>query len=614
MVSNDSAIVTDWRATRSLVPALGDSLHPTSTGVLTIRKPQHYHDSDVLESVHGRRLATTAEIVCLASADSDDAIEALRSWTSARGIDCTVRMVGESFSEDDYTEPSETLGVTIGGDGTFLEGVREFAPRRIPLLGINTGTLSFLPRIDPDRLEETLEEVFRGRSTVYDRQQFHIEGSGLDTVGVNDVMIQPTPPERPVDRKICQLHAFVNDEYVGRYDGSGLAVSTPTGSTGLALSANGPIHHPNDNFTLQLTPLHTHTMGVRPLIFSESAEVTVVPETKVRVLVDGGRHSTVANPEDALQITGAQHRAHIVRTSYDRSFMSALAGKLGWGLRDVGTTGPAKYQRRPEAPTDFLENACTVAREAAVSAGEPLRELHGRVERIEYKSDKADIVTEADDQSDRIIATVIENEFPGHEIRSEESQQIGESDEYKWIVDPLDGTGNFAHGNPNYSVSIALVGEGRELLVGVVYAPETDELFSAIKGRGAYRNDTPIEPTDRDRLDESMLLSGYDPDGSFLQHFYRETQGVRRLGSAALNLCYVAAGSADAVWEYDTYPWDVAAGLCILDEAGGTVTDANGNPYELVLEENEEATRRPLLASNGSLHTALLDHLPDEGL
>lgn len=562
--------------------------------------------------MHGRRLATTTEILCLASQDSDSTVEALESWASSRGIDCTVRPVGASFSEDDYTEASETLGITIGGDGTFLEGVREFGPRGISLLGINTGTLAFLPRIEPDNLEAALEEVFRGRAVVYDRQQLRLDGAGIDATGVNDVMIEPTPPEDPVDRKICRLHAFIDDDYVGQYDGSGLAVATPTGSTGLSLSANGPIHHPNDNFSLQLVPLHTHTMGVRPLVFSQKSTVTVVPENTVQVQVDGGRHHAIADPESVLKITGADYRAHIVRTSFDRSFMGALAGKLGWGLRDVDTDGPTEYRRASDDSSDFLDNACTVACEAAVSAGELLRDLHGRVEHVEYKSSKSDIATEADYQSDRIIVTAIENEFPSHNVISEESGTDAPGDTYTWIVDPLDGTGNFAHGNPNYSVSIALLDEDNTLQVGVVYAPETDELFHAIRGRGAYRNGAPIEPTNRDRLDESMLLSGYDPDGGFLQQFYQETQGVRRLGSVALNLCYVAAGSADAVWEYDTYPWDVAGGLCVLSEVGGMATDQHGEPYQITLGDHD--VRTPLLASNGSLHDELLAHLPDDGL
>ena len=348
------------------------------------------------------------------------------------------------------------------------------------------------------------------------------------------------------------------------------------------------------------------------MVVSESIEVTVVPENAVQVLVDGGRHHTVVDVDEPLRITGADNPAHIVRTSYDDSFMGALASKLGWGVRDPDEAGPAGHVPDTGEPDDFLANACRVAREAAISAGEPVRELHGQVEQVEYKDDKADIVTEADHQSDRIIATVIENEFPGHGIRSEESGVREGETEYTWLVDPLDGTGNFAHGNPNYSISLALLDRDNRPLVGVVHSPETDEVFHAVDGGGAYRNETPIQPTARDRLDESMLLSGYDPNGSFLRAFYQETRGVRRLGSAALHLCYVAAGSADAVWEYDTYPWDVAAGLCILREAGGRATDADGDDYELALDDRE--ARAPLLASNGPLHDVLLEHLPSDGL
>jgi myo-inositol-1(or 4)-monophosphatase len=311
--------------------------------------------------------------------------------------------------------------------------------------------------------------------------------------------------------------------------------------------------------------------------------------------------------EDVITITGADQSAHVVRTSYDDPFMPALTDKLGWGLRGVEDDGPVERLPGGDAEPDFLTRALRVAREAARAAGEPLHELHGQVEQVEYKSNKADIVTEADYQSQRIISTVIDNEFPEHGIRSEEDLEVEGDPEYLWLVDPLDGTGNFAHGNPNYAVSIALVDAELEPLVGVVYNPETDETFHAVRGRGAYQNDNPMGPTDRDRLDESMLLSGYDPEGQFLQRFYYDTQGVRRLGSAALHLAYVAAGSADAVWEYDTHPWDVAAGLLLLREAGGRVTDDDGEEYRLRL--NAQDVRTPLLGSNASLHDSLLEHL-----
>ena len=564
--------------------------------------------------MHGRRLATMNNVVCIAADNSDGVLDNLESWTTTHGMDLTVLDVGEELADEDIPDDQEeTLGLSVGGDGTFLEGVRAFAPRQIPLMGINTGSLAFLARIQPRDLEAALTETLRGRATVYDRQQFRFEGAGLEAVGVNDLMIEATPPDDPIGRKICRLHVFVDNEYVGQYDGSGLAINTPTGSTGLALSAGGPIHYPNDNFTLQLTPLHTHMMGVRPMIVSESTDVTIVPESPVQISVDGGRYHTTAGRDEVLQVTGANNRAHIVRTSYDDTFMAALAAKLGWGIRGDGDEEPPKgYLPESDQEDDFLAKACRVAREAAISAGEPLRELHGQVEQIDFKSTKFDLVTEADHQADRIIATVIENEFPGHTIRSEESPTREGDGDYTWLIDPLDGTGNFAHGNPNYSVVISLLDGDETPVVGVVYSPETDEMFYAIEGRGAYRNDTPIEPTNRDRLDESMLLSGYDPDGAFLQAFYQETRGVRRLGSAALHLCFVAAGSADALWEYDTYPWDVAAGLCILREAGGRATGADGEEYVVSLDEGDERT--PLLASNGPLHPALLDHLAGRDL
>lgn len=562
--------------------------------------------------MHGRRLATTDNVVCVAAEYSDDALDQLESWTTTHGMNLTTREVGEGFDDADFPEEKETLGIAIGGDGTFLEGVRVFAPREIPLVGINTGTLAFLARIQPRDLEASLTEILRGRATVYDRQQFRVTGAGLDAVGVNDVMVEALPPAEPIDRKICRLHVFVDDEYVGQFDGSGLAINTPTGSTGLALSAGGPIHYPNDNFTLQVTPLHTHMMGVRPLVVSEASKITVVPENSVRVSVDGGRYHAQATEGDVLQISGANNPAHIVRTSYDDTFMDALAAKLGWGIREPNQEGPVEALPERDTTEDFLANAARVAREAAFSAGEVVRELHGQVEQVEFKESKFDLVTEADYQSDRIIATAIENEFPNHTIISEEAETRQGTDEYTWLIDPLDGTGNFAHGNPNYTIVIALLDDTDTPVVGVVYSPETDEMFSAIQGRGAYRNDTPIEPTDRERLDQSMLLSGYDPNGGFLQAYYDETRGVRRLGSAALHLCFVAAGTADALWEYDTYPWDVAAGLCILREAGGRATNTAGEVYTVSLGENGQ--RQALLASNGPLHDALLEHFPDDGL
>ncbi|WP_306059392.1 NAD(+)/NADH kinase [Natronococcus wangiae] len=564
--------------------------------------------------MQGRRLATTDEIIAIVSPESDDVVARLAAWTDERGVGLSTVDVGDDV-DDVYDENRATLGVTIGGDGTFLEGIKTFAPRNVPQLGVNTGTLSFLARVEPEDLEAALDEVIRGRATVDSRQQVAVTGPRIDATGINDVMIEHVPPENPIDRKITRLDVYAGDEYVGEFEGTGLAVSTPTGSTGVSLSANGPIHYPANNHTLQLVPLHTHQLGVRPIVVSPETELRIVTQGPASLLVDGGRAHVILEEGEEILVTGADKLAHVVRTSYDDHFFTAISRKLGWNIRGVdepprlpagasgGVVTDPSASENGEA--DVLEHALTIATEAAEAAGEPLRELHGQVESITVKSDKSDIVTEADHQANRIITTVIDNEFPEHGIVSEEHPRRKCDGGLTWVVDPLDGTGNFAHGNPNYSISIALL-EDRQPVMGVVYVPETDELFTAIEGRGARRDGEPIRTTDRDRLDESMLISGYDPDGSFLSQFYQETRGVRRLGSAALNLCYLASGSADATWEYDTYPWDVAAGLVIARAAGATITDERGEPFVFDLETDE---RTALLGSNGPLHPALLEHL-----
>ena len=558
--------------------------------------------------MHRRRLVTTEEIVAIASPDSEDVLDRLADWSDERGIECKPVAVGEDI-DPVYEQGRDTLGVTLGGDGTFLEGVRAFAPREIPLLGINTGTLAFLPRVQPADMCEALAEVLRGQAEVKTRQQLRARAEGLDAVGINDVMIQHIPPENPVDRKITRLKAFVEGDYVGEYDGTGLAIATPTGSTGISLSANGPIHSPDDNTTLELVPLHTHSIGVRPLVVGASSDIRVVSENEASLLVDGGRSHTTLEPGEAVAISGAETPMHIVRTSLDDTFYTALAAKLGWEIRE------GKVEGTPQAPTvpgeestfeDVVGRAADVASEAVRAAGEPLQEIHGRVESVEYKGDKSDVVSEADYKSEQIIAAVIENEFPEHAIRSEEDVSREGSSSYTWLLDPLDGTGNYVNGNPNYSISVALLDNG-EPVMGTVYAPEFDDLFGAIAGGKAYLNDQVVGTTDRDELAESMLVSGYDPDGTFLTHCYQTTRGIRRFGSAALHLCYLASGSADAVWEYDTYPWDIAAGIVIARAAGARITDVEGSRYDF--DDTNDDDRKELLATNGPLHDALLEHV-----
>ncbi|HET7322698.1 MAG TPA: inositol monophosphatase family protein [Halococcus sp.] len=561
--------------------------------------------------MHPRRLVTTEEVIAIVSPDTTDALSTLEDWTDDHDITLTTVDVGEGI-DGVHEGGRDTLGVTLGGDGTFLEGVRAFAPREIPLLGVNTGTLAFLPRVAPAEMEDALDEALRGQAMVKSRQQLAVQTDGLETVGINDVMIQHIPPEDPTDRKITRIKAFVDGDYVGEYDGTGLAISTPTGSTGISLSAGGPVHSPDENTTLQLVPLHTHAIGVRPLVVGANADIRIAPESEASLLVDGGRSHVLLEEGDTVAITGADTPMHIVRTATDDTFFASLAAKLGWGIRGPDAEGTPRAPASPakeSAFEDVVARAASVAEEAVMAAGEPLREIHGQVESVEYKSDKSDIVTNADYKSERIIATVIENEFPDHSIYSEEdAAREGESD-YLWLLDPLDGTGNFVNGNPNYSISVALLDSG-EPVMGVVYAPEFGDLFRATVGGKAYLNGQEVTTTDRNELDESMLISGYDPDGTFLTHCYQQARGVRRFGSAALHLCYLAAGSADAVWEYNTYPWDVAAGVVIARAAGAEITDVSGNSYEL--GEGEDPNRRELLASNGALHTALVSHLSSQ--
>ncbi|WP_435181180.1 inositol monophosphatase family protein [Halorussus sp. AFM4] len=562
--------------------------------------------------MYGRRLATIEEIITLVSPDSDEELAEIEAWADDRDVRVNAVPVGDDI-ESVYTPGTEYLGVTLGGDGTYLEGVRQFSPRGIPILGVNAGTLAFLASIAPSDLTEALDEVIRGKANVDKRQQLHVEANGVDCTGINDVMIEHVPPEDPVDRKITRLQVFADGEFVGEYEGSGVAVATPTGSTGVSLSAMGPVQYPKNNASLQIVPLHTHRMGVRPLVVDAGTTVTVVSDGPANLQVDGGRAHTELGEDDVVSIEGADTSALVVNTSYDDDFFTSVSEKLGWSVReDRHDTGKQDLLSadadRVDAEESLLRRAKEVAEEAALAAGEPLRELHGQTESIEYKSDKSDIVTEADYKADNIISTVIANEFPDHGIRSEEGDAIEGDGRFTWLVDPLDGTGNFAHGNPNYSVSIALL-EDETPVVGVVYAPETDEMFSAVEGEQALLDGSPISTTDRDSLDECMLLSGYDPDGTFLSHCYRETRGVRSLGSAALNLCYLARGSADAVWEYDTHPWDVAAGIVIAEAAGATISDTDGSAYDPL---PDDGSRNELVGSNGAVHETLLSHLESE--
>jgi len=225
-----------------------------------------------------------------------------------------------------------------------------------------------------------------------------------------------------------------------------------------------------------------------------------------------------------------------------------------------------------------------VAIETALEAGKILREEYGRPPDIAYKGD-VDLVTQADRRSERAIVSRLSKYFPDHTISAEEGLGHERGSEFRWHVDPLDGTTNFAHKYPCFSVSIALA-QGDTLVSGVVYNPIHDELFAAARGQGASLNGQRIAVSQVKTLATSLLCTGFpvhkrlaSPNIHYYYDFTLRSHGVRRDGSAALDLACVAAGRFDGFWEFGLKPWDTAAGVLLVQEAGGTVTDFHGKPY-----------------------------------
>ena len=248
-----------------------------------------------------------------------------------------------------------------------------------------------------------------------------------------------------------------------------------------------------------------------------------------------------------------------------------------------------------------LSEVETLAREA----GEILRLGYGNRHQVDHKG-IIDLVTEVDNRSEGFLLGEILRRYPDHKVLAEESGASAGEDCCLWYVDPLDGTVNYAHGVPIFSVALAYQ-EGGEVLLGVVYDPLRDECFSAKKGIGAWLNGEEIRVSTVSDLDQSLLVTGFpydvrtNPDNNleYFNRFALLTQGVRRLGSAALDLCYVAAGRFDGFWEIRLNPWDVAAGGLIAQEAGALVTDLRGG---------QDYLTQPLsiLAANPFIHTAML--------
>jgi myo-inositol-1(or 4)-monophosphatase len=242
-----------------------------------------------------------------------------------------------------------------------------------------------------------------------------------------------------------------------------------------------------------------------------------------------------------------------------------------------------------------------VAREAADAAGEIIRANWDRPKTIDYKG-AIDLVTSVDRESERKIVEIVQRNFPNHSILAEEETNVESKwNEFRWIVDPLDGTTNFAHGYPQFCVSIALERAG-EVILGLVSDPIRRECFSAVRQQGAALNGKPIQTSTASELDKSLLATGFPYDQrehadfylSYFRAFMTRCQGIRRGGSAALDLCYVACGRLDGFWELKLKPWDTAAGALIVTEAGGKLSDFAGQPFSIWGNET--------LAANSAIH------------
>lgn len=248
---------------------------------------------------------------------------------------------------------------------------------------------------------------------------------------------------------------------------------------------------------------------------------------------------------------------------------------------------------------DILSTAVSIARRA----GAILKENNGD-RNVDFKGE-IDLVTDYDHRSEALIVSALGEVFPDHALRAEEGSRANTGADYEWLIDPLDGTTNFAHGLPIFSVSLALLYRG-EPVVGVVYDPSRDECFTAEKGGGTFVNGQRLQVSATPTLDAALLVTGFpydirtNPHNNLAQftHFAVRARAVRRLGSAALDLAYVAAGRFDGYWEFRLKPWDIAAGVLMVREAGGRVTDHDGQAASV--------PDAALLATNGLIHDEML--------
>ncbi len=242
-------------------------------------------------------------------------------------------------------------------------------------------------------------------------------------------------------------------------------------------------------------------------------------------------------------------------------------------------------------------------------AGELIRNAFGKTHSIEFKTNELNLVTETDKASEKLITDFIKKKYPSHGILAEEGSEANHDKvgtEYLWVIDPLDGTTNFAHGLPIFSVSIGLQKNG-ETVAGVVYDVMRDVIFSAEKNSGSFENGKRINVNKNENLGHGILVTGFpydireNPDKAFERfiEFLKHARGIRRLGSAAIDFCYVANGVFDGFWEVSLHPWDLCAGKLIVEEAGGLVTDFDGNSINIYSKQ--------ILATNAFVHQKMIE-------
>ena len=254
-----------------------------------------------------------------------------------------------------------------------------------------------------------------------------------------------------------------------------------------------------------------------------------------------------------------------------------------------------------------MDNIYSTALTAIEKASEVVLKAHKLPKSTKYKG-RTDLVTATDKESESIIINEIQKVFPEHDILAEESGAKSNQSDHKWIIDPLDGTTNFVHGYPSFGISIGVTYKD-ELICGIVKELPADNTYYAISGEGAFCNGEPIKVSTVNSLERSLLVTGfsYNHDEKWSKNIelFKQlvdvTQGVRRLGAAAIDLCHVASGKVDGFWEFDLNPWDTAAGVLIVREAGGTITKMDGTNFNI--------NRPQLLATNGLIHQEMVNLL-----